>query len=150
MEEDKKDDEEISIDLSKITNFFKRKKKEEVEEIKEEVKETEKEVERRIVEEKEKLKGLQKDEKIISEIKKEVRSEEKEAKNIDKIPGEDGLKAFKKEEDKFQKDFAETKEKISEVREDLENDDEEISINFSKIKNFRFFAYSCFPFSKIY
>ena len=122
--EEEKDDEEISIDLSKITNFFKKKKKEEVKEIKEEAKEAEKEVEQKIEVEKEKLQELQKDEKIIEGVKEEIKIEEEEAEEIER------------EEKKFEEEVKETKEKVKHIKEDIEKDDEEISIDFSKIKSF--------------
>ena len=112
-----KDEDEISIDLSKITNFFKKKKKGQVEEIKKE----EKQIERKIEEEK---KRLEKDEKAIQDIKEEIKTEEKEAENIDK------------KEEKFEKEIKETKKRIDEVKEGVEKDDDEIEIDFSKIKGF--------------
>ncbi len=107
-------EEEISIDLSKITNFFRKKKKEKAEEIKEDVEKLE-----------EKKSEMPKEDQIkIKEIKTEVREEVKEAEKIDK------------EEKKFEEDIKETKEKIEGVKEDIEKEDDEIAIDFGKITKF--------------
>lgn len=122
--EEQKDDEEISIDLSKITNFFRKKKKEEVAEVKKSAEAVEKKVEQRIGERKEELQELKKDEVIIEEVKVEIKKEKLEAEKISR------------EEEKFEKRVKETKEKIEEVKEDVEKeDDEEFSIDFSKVTN---------------
>jgi dolichyl-diphosphooligosaccharide--protein glycosyltransferase len=110
--EEENNEEEISIDLGKITSFFRRKKKEEAEEVKEEVKKLE-----------EKKEELPKEDQIkIKEIKAEVKEEVKEAEKIDK------------EEEKFEKEIRETKEKIEEIKEEVEDD--EIAIDLSKITKF--------------
>lgn len=124
MKEDK-GNEEISVDLSKITNFFRKNKKKEVEETKSDAKQVEKEVEQKIEKKKERLQELKKDEKIIESVKGEIKKEEFEAEEIDK------------EEGKFEKEIKNTKEKIEEIREDIEEkENDEISIDLSKITGF--------------
>ncbi|MBW2976415.1 hypothetical protein KY347_03140 [Candidatus Woesearchaeota archaeon] len=120
--EEKEDNEEISIDFSRITNFFRKKKKKEVEELGKEAEEAEKRAEQKIGEEKRKLQELQKDEQIIRTAKKEIENEEKEAEKIEE------------EEKKFEEEVKETKEKIEEVKKDIEKEDE-ISIDLGWVKN---------------
>lgn len=121
MLEDEEKDDEIEFDFSKIKNFFKRKKKGLIEETKEEAKELKEEIKERIDAEKE-------------EIKEEREEIKKEERRIDELKKEE--KEVEKIERKIQKDPKTSKEKIEEIKEDLEKeDDEEINIDFSKIKN---------------
>ena len=122
--EEQKDDEDISIDLSKITNFFRKKKKEDVTEVKKEAEAAEKKVEQRIDEKEEELQDLKKDEVVIEEVKEEIKKEELEEENISR------------EEARFEKEVKLTKEKIEEVKEDIEKEDDEIAIDFSKVTKF--------------
>jgi len=129
MEEGNNDDEEISIDFSKITNFFKRKKSklDEVKKTEEKLKEVKEEVEERIEEEKkpERLEELRSDEQEITHVEKELQMEEQKAEEVDR------------QEDELRRDVKEIKEEIREVKEDIEKEeDEEISIDIGKIKNF--------------
>ena len=141
--EGQKDDEEISIDLSKITSFFKRKKKEEVVEVKKEAEGVEKKVEQRIEQEKEKLQRLEKDGKTIEDVKEEIKIEVSETQSVSDdaqkslISDKKEAEKISREEEKFEKEVKETKEKVEVVKEDIEKeDDEEIAIDFSKIKSF--------------
>ncbi|MBW2981208.1 hypothetical protein KY360_07365 [Candidatus Woesearchaeota archaeon] len=134
MEDKNNDDEEFSIDFSKITNFFKRKKSkvEEVKKLEGEAKEVKEEVESKIEGEKpsgEELKELRTDKDKIARVEKELQMEEQKAEEVDRQEGE------------LRRDVREINEEIKEVKEDIEEREqkeggEEISIDFTKIKNF--------------
>jgi hypothetical protein len=118
VEEDKEkeDDEELDIDFSKIKKFFKNlfkeDKEEEKKELKKEIKEVDKELKEDIKEKKEDLKEIKEEEQEIKEIKQDIEG-----------------KSSGKELENAKKDLKELKEDIEE-----EKDEEDISIDFSKIK----------------
>ena len=125
--DEENNDEEITIDFSKITNFFKRKKSklDEVKKTEEEAEEVKEEVQTKIEESKgEELKEFKADEQKITNVEKELQVEEQKAEEIDR------------QQEELRMDVKDIKEEIQEVREDVEKEeDEEISIDFSKIKN---------------
>jgi dolichyl-diphosphooligosaccharide--protein glycosyltransferase len=131
MDEENNDD-EITIDFSKITNFFKRKKPktEEVKQVEAEVKEIKQEVQEELGETQgEPQKELQKEEVKLDKIETQLEKEEPKAEKIDQA------------EEKLSNDIREIKQEVAEVKEEVEEikekeDDEEISIDFSKVKGF--------------
>jgi len=154
FEEEEKDD-EIEFDFGKIKNFFKRKKKEVISEVKEEAKEVKEEIKEMIDEEKEKIKEeqdeIKKEEKKIDELKKEEKQVEKIEKEIKKDPekAEEKIEEIKEEvekeeDDEINIDFSKIKKwfkskekdkkKADEKKHKEEVDDEELNIDFSKIK----------------
>ncbi|MAG08643.1 hypothetical protein CMO89_04165 [Candidatus Woesearchaeota archaeon] len=117
-EEDKEteEDENIDIDFSKIKKFFKNlfkeDKEEEKKELKKEIKEVDKEIKEDIKEKKGDIKELKEEENEIKEIKEDIKKEPSE------------------------KELEKAKEDIKEIKEEVEKEEEdEINIDFSKIKN---------------
>ncbi len=116
--EHRDEDEEISIDFSKVTNFFKGKKK--AEDIDKKADKVEAKIEKQIAKEEEKIEDLKEAEEQVEEIKEQAAEQlKKEDKKADKIKE----KAVKKIE-KVEKKLTEEKE-----------DEDEVSIDFSKITN---------------
>ena len=139
-----KDDEEIEIDFSKITNIFRKKKEEPEKKASSEIKEVEKEIEEDIKEEEIKVKELKREE-IESEEKIEKLREEKEKlEDVNDIIGqeeekidffEDEKEDIWKEEEKEEKILSKEKKKFENIKQEvkeMEEADEEI--DFKKIK----------------
>ncbi|MFC1704810.1 STT3 domain-containing protein [Nanoarchaeota archaeon] len=131
MEEENNDDEEISIDFGKIANFFKKKKSKlrEVKKIEEEAKEVKEEIKQAEEDKpKEELNELKKEEQKITTVEKELAMEEERAEDIDR------------QSEALSRDVKEIKEEIKEVKQDVasheDKEDDEISIDFTKIKTF--------------
>ncbi len=123
------DDEEISIDLKKIKNFFKRKKasskaEKAEKEVEEDIKEEKIKIEELKEEEKEgkeRLEKLEDSEKIIEKEKKKIEDLEKKENKI------------KKEEEREEKKVEKEEEKVEKVEEEKS---EELSIDFRRISGF--------------
>jgi len=123
------DDEEISIDLKKIKNFFKRKK------ASSKAEHAEKEVEKDIKEEKIKIKELKKEEKEgeerLEKLEDSEKTIEKEKKKIEYL--EEKEEKIKKKEEKEEKKVEKEEEKVEKIEEERP---EEISFDFKKITGF--------------
>jgi len=133
------EEEEISIDLSKITKLFKKKK--DSEKIEEELDETRKEIDEKIDEKEEKVEDLE-----IEEVKEieDIKKLEEDAEKLDTVEAEVEKRAEKieildekEEELEEEKDFEEKEleieeGKISEIKEDIK--DEEV-FDFGKLKD---------------
>lgn len=116
-------EEEITIDFSKIKNLFKKKtEKDKVDSIEKETDSVKKEIDREIKEDNHNPK-LEEDKEKVEKIEKELEKEEKEAIIID---GEKKLVDNKLEDEK---------KELSKIKDDLK-EDEEVSFDFSKVKNF--------------
>ena len=135
------DDDEISIDVSKITKFFKKKKdvpEEELQKaeqrVEEDIKEQKieiKELKDREIDKEEKLEKFEEKKEELEEIKEEV---EEETEKLEVLKEEE--KDIKKEETKEEEIIEKQEEKIEKVEEDIEKieeGDEEVAIDFGKI-----------------
>jgi asparagine N-glycosylation enzyme membrane subunit Stt3 len=122
MAEKKDEDEEISIDFSKIKNFFRKKEKRRVKALESDEKQLAKEVGKEIKGEKAKSDELKKDKKVLDKLEHEMKKEEKEAEKIDA------------EKSRLDRDIKETRKEIEKVRSDVEKEDDDISFDFSKVK----------------
>ncbi len=111
-------DDEVVIDFKKIANFFKRKKK--LGSFEREVKHTEADIKSQIKEETQRLDKLKKDEAEIEKAEKTLEKDERLAQTIDK------------EKKELQKDLRQIRDKVSEAKEDL--DEEEIQFDLQKIR----------------
>ena len=109
------EDDEISIDFSKITGFFKRKKKDDIKEEKEKIKD--------LKTEEAELKSEEK------EVKKEIKEEQKKLQDIEKSNPDDDIAIDFGKIKGFFKGLGKTESNNS-------KDDEELSIDFARIKNF--------------
>jgi len=124
-------DEEISINLSKIKNIFKKKEKDKVKALEKETQEIESEVNEEIKEEEKKIQKIAEEKEDIEKVEEKLEQEEKEAEIIDQK--EEQLKEEKQE---IEKDIKETKKDIDEIKEKAHSEsDEEIKFDLSKIKN---------------
>lgn len=109
-------DEELNIDFSKITKLFKRKNKlDKIKDLKEETKEIKEDL-------KEQIEDLKEKQEEVEEISQDLDDDEQKA----------------KEADKLDEDIKEKVEEVKEIKKEIleEDKDEEVSIDFSKIKSF--------------
>jgi len=143
MEEEK--DDEISIDLGKIKNFFKRKKAEEKPEVHTEVSPTEKIQEKKddeIVIDFGKIKNIFKKREDKEKLL-ESKIEKQDTVTKQEVPQTTEIKQEEKDDDEIAIDLSKIKnifrkkESREEVKADKGKDDDEISIDFSKIKNIK-------------
>ncbi|MCK5282710.1 MAG: hypothetical protein KAK00_04845 [Nanoarchaeota archaeon] len=122
MEDNNQEDEEITIDFSKIKNFFKKKaEKDKIESVEKKADIIKKKIDSQL----DRDEILKKDQKKVEEIKTELKKEESEAAIVE---GEERLieKKVRKEERELER-----------IEEDIKDDsDEEISFDFKKIGGF--------------
>lgn len=148
MEE--KDDEEISLDFSKIKKIFKGKKEKPKEEVEEEKKEAKEEDEEDISIDLGKVKNFFKkkikEEKPVEKVEKDLKKEEKTEEKKEVKEESEVEEKEEPEDEELSFDFSKVKDKIKgvfkdkegsevEVKKKGEEDSEEVSFDFSKIKN---------------
>jgi len=124
------DDDEISIDFSKITNIFKRKKSDSVKDAEKEAKEVKKGLNKEIKKDITKVSKLSDDEEKIERFESELEDEEEKMEELEKEK-----RFVEKEETKEMRKVEKISKDVSKIKEDVhKEDEEELSIDFGKIK----------------